>query len=117
MEKGENGQGLEPCVLFVYGTLRKGRRNHRVLKRLRGRFLGEGSVAGTLYDLGSYPGASKEAGLPPGVQGEIYLLPNPARALTVLDKLEGFGPGQPERSEFRREKTTVSLSAGGRMQT
>ncbi|HVA00089.1 MAG TPA: gamma-glutamylcyclotransferase family protein [Terriglobia bacterium] len=109
-------QTPEPDVLFVYGTLRRGCCNHKVLRRLRGRFLAGGHARGTLYDLGEYPGATRDGSGAAKVWGEIYLLPSPRRALKVLDKLEGFDAGRPAGSQFRRETTTVILCGGGRLQ-
>ena len=62
-------------LLFAYGTLMRGLALHRLLEG-RARFLGEGTVAGRLYDLGRYPAAVPEgSGL---VQGEVYRVTDPA---------------------------------------
>jgi len=106
----------EAEMLFVYGTLRRGGRFQGVLRRLRARLLAEGSVAGSLYHLGDYPGAIQNETAASSVRGEVYLLSNPARALKVLDNFEGFNPGRPEASLFLRERTTVTLASGRRVQ-
>ena len=102
-------------LLFVYGTLRSGCRNHGVLKRLHGRFLAEGHVQGSLYDLGEFPGACMDESADAKVHGEIYHLPNPRRALKVLDKFEEFDPERRESSQFLRATTQVTLMGGRRL--
>jgi gamma-glutamylcyclotransferase (GGCT)/AIG2-like uncharacterized protein YtfP len=118
-------------LLFVYGTLRRGFSHHHLLKRLRARPVGRGSVRAELYDLGSFPGArpaaldavapatggvqtrrSAQAGATSRVAGELYQLQNARRDLKVLDGYEGFRPSAPGRSFFRRELTEVSLGGG-----
>ena len=87
-----------------------------MLRGLRARFLGEGHIRGTLYDLGEYPGATRHGNGAAKVWGEIYRLPSAERSLKVLDKLEAFDAGRPENSQFLRETTVVTLSGGGRLQ-
>lgn len=90
--------------LFVYGTLR---RNHRAAHRLLGhaRYIASGSIAGTLYDLGKYPGVHR-ARRNGRVTGEVYELigPNVEQQLTKLDRYEGVG--------FQRSRVLVQLSDG-----
>lgn len=70
--------------LFVYGTLKRGQRNARLMAG--GRFLGEASTAPkyALLVLGPYPGlvAGDLA-----VRGELWQVP--ADTLAVLDAFEG----------------------------
>jgi gamma-glutamylcyclotransferase (GGCT)/AIG2-like uncharacterized protein YtfP len=118
-------------LVFVYGTLRRGFSHHHLLKRLRARPVGRGSVRAELYDLGAFPGAKPAATdtgvcASGGVQarrnaqacavrrvvGELYQLQNPVRDLKVLDGYEGFRPSAPGRGFFRRELTEVSLGGG-----
>ena len=68
--------------LFVYGTLKKGFHNHRLLKGAK--HLYDGWQLGTLLDLGAFPG------MIPGndrVYGEYYLITD--EHLPALDRLEG----------------------------
>jgi gamma-glutamylcyclotransferase (GGCT)/AIG2-like uncharacterized protein YtfP len=97
--------------LFVYGTLRKGFRAHKLLQRLHARLIARGSVRGRLYDLGGYPGAVDCAGTE-RVCGEVYFLPQPAAAFRTLDRFEGFDPASPESNEFERRETTVTVADG-----
>ena len=102
-------------LIFVYGTLRRGGKSHELLERLGAVYLGKGSVAGELLDLGTFPGALK-SGLPPTrVVGEIYRLPDPSGALKTLDEYEGVGPGALVTSLYRREITQVTLENGEKL--
>ncbi len=104
--------GMNCRHLFVYGTLRRCGARHRILKALRARFAGRGSVRGELFDLGKYPGARPRAAPQARIVGEIYELRNPARAAQVLDQIEGYRPDDPAASLFRREITTVRRERG-----
>lgn len=70
-------------TVFVYGTLKRGCKNHSILKSAR--FLGEAKITGaTMLDLGPFPCVIPGDG---EVKGEIYQV-NPAQ-LRMLDILEG----------------------------
>jgi len=76
--------------VFVYGTLRAGQ--ERDINRLHPVpvFMGFGKINGTLFDLGSYPGA--RLGGDRWVQGEIYqVTPELERQ---LDEIEEVWPQQ-----------------------
>jgi gamma-glutamylaminecyclotransferase len=74
-------------ILFVYGTLMRGQKNHRLLSGQR--FIGEAVTEPRyrLYDLGPYPGLveDKERGL--AVTGELWEVD--AVCLANLDEFEG----------------------------
>ncbi len=75
------------AILFVYGTLKRGMRNHRLIADQE--FLGE-AVSEPRYrmiDLGSYPGlvVDTQAGL--AVQGELWAISD--CCLEELDDFEG----------------------------
>ena len=76
-------------LLFVYGTLRRGGERYSLLERLGAAYVGKGSVAGELYDLGAYPGALKSRSKSARVVGEVYHLPDTTQALRSLDEYEG----------------------------
>lgn len=110
--------------LFVYGSLlrRLGHPMARLLQR-RARYVGTGSIAGRLYDLGPYPAAVTEAVAERGgasdaaarrrVKGEVYVLPRPADALlAALDRYEGCAGGMSETSAFVRRRVKVRLAGG-----
>jgi gamma-glutamylcyclotransferase (GGCT)/AIG2-like uncharacterized protein YtfP len=93
-------------TLFVYGTLKgKGSRRHALLRSAR--FVDVGTIPGTLYDLGDYPGAVRERGHG-RIFGELYEIPETEakQILRALDKYEG--------SEFERRRTYVRLPDGRR---
>ncbi|MGN5480758.1 gamma-glutamylcyclotransferase family protein [Cupriavidus basilensis] len=93
--------------VFVYGTLRAGEVNDlNAAARRHGiaapTLLGTATIAGRLYDFGTYPGLvlDPEAGL---AVGDIYEVPD--ALLPVLDEIEEVYPGQ--ASLFVREEQTV----------
>lgn len=74
---------VDSQLVFVYGTLKRGLANHKLL--LTARFEGEAMMEGIrLYDLGPYPMAIHRPGL---VHGEVYRVDAPV--LANLDRLEG----------------------------
>ena len=118
-----------PLVMFFYGTLKRGERNHE-------RFCGgalrveEGAVCGEVYDLhfaypalvvpeesihalgsGDYAGDVEEqwrlggGHVPllegPRVFGEIFTFDDPGSRLPAIDSLEGFDPADAS-SHYRR---------------
>lgn len=106
-----------PAHLFVYGTLRRGFPAHAVLAR-RAPFAGTGRIAGRLYDTGRYPAAVPSVdGEDAWVHGELFRLPADDRGalLASLDEYEGFVPGAPDRSLFRRVAVDVERPDGGRL--
>jgi len=91
-------------LLFVYGTLMRGFPLHALLAG-RADPVGEGDVAGVLFDLGRYPAAVPGGG---GlIRGEVYRLKDPGLWRT-LDSAEG--------SRYDRGEVGVRL-AGGRQVT
>ena len=71
----------------VYGSLRKGLHNHRVLGTDRD-LIGEGIVKGFgMYSLGAYPALSRE-GTHTDVVVELYHVTD--KSMVDLDRLEGF---------------------------
>lgn len=88
-------------LLFVYGTLMRGFRLHRLLTG-RTEYLGEGVVPGLLFDLGSYPAALRGAG--GSIRGEVYRLLDPG-LWVALDSAEG--------SQYHRGEVGVRMSSGG----
>lgn len=82
--------------LFVYGTLKRGCKNHRHLADQR--YVGDARTAPgyRLYHLGSYPGLVIDPSDTEGVTGEVWDV-EPA-ALARLDAFEGTDEGL-----YRRE--------------
>ena len=86
------------ALVFVYGTLRRGQRNHGQMQGCR--WLGEAELPGlALYDLGPFPmavpcddvaadpDAVAGATATPALQGELYGVS--AQQLAALDRFEG----------------------------
>jgi len=95
-------------LIFVYGTLKRtaGTNAHKLLGPAK--LLGRGSVRGSLYDLGRYPGLVREPSNGARVFGELYEIPEDVaqRTLRTLDAYEG--------GEFKRERLYVTLATGKR---
>lgn len=108
---------LEPPYLFVYGTLRgsAGTEWSRFLA-VASRFVGSERTRGELFHLDGYPEMTMRTGDDVWVNGEVYLLNDPASALPMLDEYEGCGPSDPLPREFERQVVTVLLDAGGAVQ-
>jgi gamma-glutamylcyclotransferase (GGCT)/AIG2-like uncharacterized protein YtfP len=98
--------------VFVYGTLRRGFRLHRHLKKMNALYLGTGSVRAKLYDLGDYPGAIRSRLPKDRITGELYELSEPVEQLKKLDMIEEFYPSEPSKSLFVRRSVTVRLEDG-----
>ena len=104
-------------LFFAYGTLRRGFCRHQFLNAPHAQFPSRGTVCGELHDLGAYPGAVPSDQSQSLVTGEVYRLPNPARALQVLDSVEGIVQGSPEHNLYRRELASVTLENGTKVGT
>ncbi len=90
--------------VFVYGTLRRGECRDLRSAFGGGRFVGDGWVAGQLFDIGDYPGLRLDAG-GSRVVGEIFEVS--PETLGRLDELEGFDPDRAEASEYLRVRVSV----------
>jgi len=88
---------IECPRVAVYGTLKRGHRNHHFLEGAR--LLGQDRLTViSLYDLGSYPGA--KASLSQGAMVEIYAIN--AQQLALLDQLEGYAAAAPSEGLYHR---------------
>lgn len=89
--------------VFVYGTLRRGEQRDINLLSPVPRWVGWGSLAGVLYDLGSYPGVLLSR---PGlVRGEVYeISPELERQ---LDEIEEVWPQQ--SGEYVKREVLIRL--------
>lgn len=89
---------LHPHRVAVYGTLKRGRSNHGLLRGAR--YVGtDRLVSIALYDLGPYPAARLETSQ--GIEVEIYAVT--PHGLSELDQLEEHFPQAPERSVYDRK--------------
>jgi gamma-glutamylcyclotransferase (GGCT)/AIG2-like uncharacterized protein YtfP len=100
-----------PDLAFFYGTLMGGfdrRRRAGIENQLT--FVGRGWIPGALFDLGIYPAAVPTT--EGRVWGEVYGLADPEPVLAALDEIEGFTPGDPDRSLYNRGRATATLEDG-----
>jgi gamma-glutamylaminecyclotransferase len=82
---------IEKTIVFVYGTLKRGERNHRLLADQE--FLGAAVTAPRyrVFDLGPYPGLVRDDATGLAVRGELFAVTE--RCLAELDEFEGVaGP-------------------------
>ena len=76
----------DPLLLFVYGTLKRGKKNHHAL--VNAHFLNESCTSPDylLVDLGPYPGMVEKPLEGFSVQGELFEIPY--KLIIELDKIE-----------------------------
>ncbi|SFL93273.1 gamma-glutamylcyclotransferase [Variovorax sp. OV329] len=98
-----NSKPSVPRHVFVYGTLRAGGSNDIARFRPAPRFVGKAQIAGTLYDLGAYPGATLCG--PATLVGEVYRI-EPALEVQ-LDQLEEVMPD--DEGEYRKREMPVQV--------
>src|SRR4029078_4128152 len=77
-------------LLFVYGSLKSGRRAHSLVRTSPGaRWIGNGWIAGRLFDLGDHPGAVLVGAGAHRVYGELWRLERGPAVFQRLDAYEG----------------------------
>ena len=89
--------------VFVYGTLRRGEARDINCLRPAPRWVGPGSVAGRMIELGSYPGLV--LGAPGRVMGEVYEIS--AALERQLDVIEEVRPAP--NGEYIKREIAVQL--------
>lgn len=99
--KPVNNKPLKVNDLFaVYGTLKKGRSNARLIGD-RAEFIQNDTIAGVLFSLGGFPGYHETS--PDVAQGpvtlEVYKVTDETLGVS-LDRLEGFVPGDDDGNTF-----------------
>jgi gamma-glutamylcyclotransferase (GGCT)/AIG2-like uncharacterized protein YtfP len=109
----ERATQLASVYLFAYGTLHPDHAPADVEGLVRSfETVGKGTVPGTLYDLGSYPGAVLNPASSLCIAGTVFRLPAGDDVLSRLDAYEGFEPEAPQRSLFLRRLHPVSMTDG-----
>ncbi|WP_251978630.1 gamma-glutamylcyclotransferase family protein [Salinicola avicenniae] len=84
-------------LVAVYGTLKRGLRNHHWLQGAA--FVGPDIItSATLYDIGPYPGARAEPSR--GIEIEVYRVD--AAGLQALDRLEDYRVRAPLSGDYNR---------------
>lgn len=97
--------------LFIYGTLRRGKSAHNLIKKAPGKFIDECRTDPKyhLYDVGSFPGMIE---IPhkqgQGVLGEVWEIPESGFA--DLDKYECVNSGLFRREEILLENGTKAFA-------
>ena len=91
--------------VFVYGSLKRGFRNHHFLETSR--FIGPGTTRRDfdLLDLGYFPAAIRPGEF--AIRGELFAVGR--RTLSILDLLESNG------TFYQREQHAVMVEGGGKI--
>jgi gamma-glutamylcyclotransferase (GGCT)/AIG2-like uncharacterized protein YtfP len=104
---------MESEYLFAYGTLHPERAPEEIAGLVcRFEPVGKGTVRGTLYDFGSYPGAVLDDSSTRRISGTVFRLPAGDDVLPRLDDYEGFDPHAPKASLFIRRLHRADLDGG-----
>lgn len=94
--------------VFVYGTLKQGLGNHRIIKKYV-RSSQNAIMRGWMFNLDFYPGVVLGNGI---VHGQLLELDMPEKAFSAMDILEGYQEPEHPRNLYERVKTTVTLENG-----
>jgi gamma-glutamylcyclotransferase (GGCT)/AIG2-like uncharacterized protein YtfP len=103
---------MSPQLLFVYGLLMRGFSLHELLRAAE--FVDTATTRGTLLSLGSYPGLVDGGG---EVQGELYLLNDPAAILPAIDAAEEVDPQNGTDGLYQRVARDVWSAKTGRVRS
>lgn len=106
-----------PTHFFFYGTLIPEFAPAHLRETLAGfRLVGEGSIPGTLYDFGNYPGAVFAEGSQSRVFGRVYQALSDGVLLAELDRYEGYDQLSPADGEYVRRRRHVILDNGSEVE-
>jgi gamma-glutamylcyclotransferase (GGCT)/AIG2-like uncharacterized protein YtfP len=94
----------EAQLFFVYGTLRRGDDNDITCLKPVPQFMGDATIAGTMYHLGGYPGVT--LGGSGQIIGEVYSVS--AELEKTLDAIESEYPAQPDEYAKRAIRVQVA---------
>jgi len=73
-------------------------------------YVGSGRVAGSLFDLGSYPGLIIDSDSE--VRGEVYRILDPFKLFDRVDTIEDYRATAPSEGEYVRQRMTAILDDG-----
>ena len=105
MPQALHASAAAPRYVFVYGTLRSGGSNDIARWLPAPQFVGAAEIAGTLHDLGAYPGA--RLGGSARLHGEVYRIEPALEA--QLDRLEEVRPD--DQGEYLKRQVQVQVGA------
>lgn len=91
-------------LVFVYGTLKRGQKNHDILDSLNAHYITSAVLPGFVLYASSkcmFPMAVRSDSSSDRISGEVYHIDDDR--LGVLDWFEGYDPVYPESSLFIRE--------------
>jgi len=91
--------------LFVYGTLLSGERLSSHIDELRPISVKPATLTARLFDLGQYPGLTLDGDVP--VQGECVTFRDIDEALSILDRVEGFGGFGQRHNLYERRLVSI----------
>ncbi|MFA6962365.1 MAG: gamma-glutamylcyclotransferase family protein [Opitutaceae bacterium] len=95
--------------LFVYGTLKRGCKNHAHIAGQTYQGEARSEPGYRLYDLGDYPGMVVDTSDTEGVTGELWSVDN--AALARLDEFEGLNEGLYRRVAIKLLTTSAPITA------
>jgi gamma-glutamylcyclotransferase (GGCT)/AIG2-like uncharacterized protein YtfP len=109
-------------LLFVYGTLLTRARGDlgadmRARLKKASTSLGEATIPGRLFDLGTFPVMIAAAAPSDIVHGEVLQLGDPESVFVWLDPYEGITPGHRRQDEYERVRRAVRLDSGETLET
>jgi gamma-glutamylcyclotransferase (GGCT)/AIG2-like uncharacterized protein YtfP len=110
----------ETNLLFVYGTLLTRARGElgadmRARLKTESTSLGEATIPGRLFSLGTFPVMLAPAAPSDTVHGEVLRLAAPESVFVWLDPYEGITPGHKREGEYERVRRAVRLASGEEM--
>ncbi len=102
-------------LMFFYGTLmRPFHWTGRIRLDEHLVYVGRGTIAAALFDLGIYPAAVPATDA--RAWGELYRMTHPAIVLPLLDDFEGCRSEEPESNLYTRDLMPVTLQDGGEIE-
>ncbi|MDX1909798.1 MAG: gamma-glutamylcyclotransferase family protein [Bacteroidia bacterium] len=104
---------MQDCFLFVYGTLLSGAGTQMgEFLQANSQFVAKGWMQGRLYHISYFPGAIYDETSVSKVMGEVYLIRQTERVLSLLDRYEGMSAVNGDIQLFVRMLVPVETEAG-----
>ena len=105
---------MKPNYIFVYGLLKSNYVNEPAqFIRKNCELVSSGNFPGSLFDLGTYPGAVYDEESESSVYGEVYqIIQNEEELVIFLDTFEGVGPDFEQPNEYKRELVPIKTEDG-----